>query len=706
MRGKLITVSLLALSLVCNVSVSGVSVTAEEGKAEFFQKVFTQNNDGLARYELQGDDGEKLHVEAASQNVHNKRAASLPSAYDSREKGVITPVRDQGETGACWAFAAVKSLEADSISQGINTLEQADYSENHLAWYGAYPLQDKSSSMYDYRTGWGNAYDYGGDAILAASIWANWWGSVKEEKAPFDGSSSAAVSNMTAMMANASEELRTDSDLKLKEAEIYDDFGLDEIKQAVMEHGAISVAFYYASRYLSGQNGYYQSRYKEDDANHCVTIVGWDDNFNSFDSLSSKPRSAGAWLIANSYGESWGEGGYFWLSYYDASICEFTSYIAQEADTYDHNFQYDAIGWYGGCYDDNDIYAANVFTNQEEVPQSVEAVGFYTLQNGVKYEIEVYHKLGTSGPVDGVLASQCTVQGTEAAQGYHTVELKKPVIISPGESFSVIVKYRYAGKTLYVPVEGRSSITSGSHFTSHSGESYVYFAREKRWYDSTNYSGQNMNNVCVKAFSKNSTQQAYEEQEAAAATPVPTKTPSDKTPQNTTSPGKADSPAASGNSEENDNKTVTTSVVLGKGEMAEVQKFDFTGRSSVSYHYSKAGIAVLEKDGRITGKKVGQVTIRITADGSQYVLNVTVKKAPAKLQASLGKATIKKGKKTTITVKLNNGSASNRITYKCQQPKVASVSSSGVVKGKKKGKAKIKVMTYNGKSSTVTVTVK
>lgn len=690
MKGKLALASLLALSLACNVSMPGGAATAEAAKPEFFQRVLTQNNDGLARYELQDENGETLDVEASSENVHNKRAESLPSAYDSRGKGVITPVRDQGETGACWAFAAVKSLEADSISQGINTLEEADYSESHLAWYGAYPLQDKNSSMSDYRTGWGNLYDYGGDAILASSIWANWWGSVKEEKAPFDASTQEALGSMTERMANASEELRTDSDLRMKESEIYDDCSLDEIKRAVVEHGAISVAFYYSSRYLSGNNGYYQGRYGEEDANHCVTIVGWDDSFDGFDSLSSRPESSGAWLIANSYGETWGENGYFWLSYYDASICEFTSYIAQKADVYAHNFQYDAMGWYGGCYDDSDIYTANVFTNEEEMPQSVEAAGFYTMKNGTKYEIQVYRKLGSSGPTDGMLMPQCTVKGTAQTQGYHTVELEEPAIISPGEKFSIVVKYLYENTKVYVPLEGRSNGRLGPSFNSHSGESYIYFAKEKRWYDSTQCDGQNMNNVCVKAFSNDSTWQAYEEQEAAAATPTPE-------PSDPKTPGKSDG---------NGSKALTSSVVLGKGETVKVKNFDFTDKTSVSYSYSKPGIAVLEQSGRLTGKKAGKAAVKVMVENKEYTLNVTVKKAPTKLQASLGKTTIKKGKKTTITVKLSSGSASNHISYQSQQPAVASVSSSGVVKGKKKGKAQIKVAAYNGKSSTVTVTVK
>jgi hypothetical protein len=55
--------------------------------------------------------------------------------------------------------------------------------------------------------------------------------------------------------------------------------------------------------------------------NHGVTIVGWDDNYSVKNFLADKqPPADGAWIVRNSWGEDYGNEGYFYLSYYDQTI--------------------------------------------------------------------------------------------------------------------------------------------------------------------------------------------------------------------------------------------------------------------------------------------------------------------------------------------------------------------------------------------------
>jgi uncharacterized protein YjdB len=77
-----------------------------------------------------------------------------------------------------------------------------------------------------------------------------------------------------------------------------------------------------------------------------------------------------------------------------------------------------------------------------------------------------------------------------------------------------------------------------------------------------------------------------------------------------------------------------------------------------------------------------------------------------KLVLNKKRVTLKKGKKYNLTVTLNPVTATNKITWSSSNKKVATVTSKGVVKAKKKGKATITVKSSNGKKATCKVTVK
>ena len=96
---------------------SAPAARAEESTHHTFQRIVTGQNNTLLRYDYIDDQGNKVVPAQSEQTTTLKKAADLPSSYDSREAGVITSIKDQGVTGSCWAFGTLKSLESSSIKQ-------------------------------------------------------------------------------------------------------------------------------------------------------------------------------------------------------------------------------------------------------------------------------------------------------------------------------------------------------------------------------------------------------------------------------------------------------------------------------------------------------------------------------------------------------------------------------------------------------------
>ena len=102
------------------------------------------------------------------------------------------------------------------------------------------------------------------------------------------------------------------------------------------------------------------------------------------------------------------------------------------------------------------------------------------------------------------------------------------------------------------------------------------------------------------------------------------------------------------------------------------------------------------------GKKTGKATITVTLkSGLKKNIKITVQKKAVKTQKITGvvkKVRLKKGKTMTLKPAVTPLTSLQKVTYKSNNKKVATVTSKGVIKAKKKGTA---VITVRSRSKTV-----
>ncbi|SDB47590.1 Ig-like domain-containing protein [Butyrivibrio sp. INlla16] len=143
--------------------------------------------------------------------------------------------------------------------------------------------------------------------------------------------------------------------------------------------------------------------------------------------------------------------------------------------------------------------------------------------------------------------------------------------------------------------------------------------------------------------------------------------------------------------------------VLGIGE-AIMPRF-YCGENEVTFTSSKKSAVKVTKAGKLKSKKKANVVVTATQDGCTASIKVKSKKAP-KLVKLPKKKTIKKGNTYQLNPKVNSGAACNNYKFKSDNKKIVKVTSTGLVKARKKGRAIITVTAYNGVKSTIVINVK
>lgn len=394
-----------------------------------------------------------------------RKTAVLPQKYDLREVGRVTPVRDQGRFGTCWAFASLGALETTLMPTDENS-----YSTEHMTLNNSYNL-DLST---------------GGEHTVSIAYLAAWQGPVYEKDDIYGDE-------------------KTDKTLKavkhLEEAIVIKDRNDDTIKTAIFRYGGVETSLYLQMEYTGESSDYYNEETaayyydEEKDPNHDIVIVGWDDNYPR-SNFKKPPEHNGAYICKNSWGTEFGEDGYFYVSYDDVNICSQSIVYTRlaDADNFDNIYQSDLLGWVGqiGFGSDNG-YFANCYTARGR--ERLKAVSFYATDEDTQFEVYVVHDYEDDFDMDNkVLVSS----GEARYSGYYTVRFDDPEELHKGEKYAVIVYVRTPGSTKPIAIEYQADertemadINDGEGYISLYGEVWHSVEQTQRC------------NVCLKAFTDN-----------------------------------------------------------------------------------------------------------------------------------------------------------------------------------------------------------
>lgn len=425
-------------------------------------------------------DGDSVVSSIPVQTKEESKQVQLPSRFDLREHGRAPTVPDQGMFGTCWAFAALGALES-SMDEGM----RMDLSADHMSL----------------RNSFGLGQDAGGDYSISSAYLLAWQGPVAEADDPYgDGVSPDGLEPVC----------------HVQEIWILDGHDLDAVKRAVYENGGVQSAFYIPQTERAERERYYNEEtyafYYDgtQEANHDIVIVGWDDQYPK-ENFVKEPEQDGAFLCMNTWGDSFGDRGYFYISYEDSQIGRTSiSYVGIEGiDNYNTIYQTDLCGWTGQLGYGGAAWFANVY--EATADEMLEAVGFYAVAPDTSYQVYVVPLEGAAEAQTALTAEEwmevqlqedngrvLAAEGHVTYSGFYTVPFEIPFALESGERFAVMVEIESAETSKPVAVEYAAGertrnvdIEDGEGYISPDGVHWQRAETEMQC------------NVCLKAYTRN-----------------------------------------------------------------------------------------------------------------------------------------------------------------------------------------------------------
>ncbi|KAJ8665128.1 hypothetical protein QAD02_006790 [Eretmocerus hayati] len=195
----------------------------------------------------------------------------VPKSVDWRGEGAVTPVKNQGACGSCWAFSTTGSVEGQHFRK---TGKLVSLSEQQLI-----DCSDK----------YGNQGCNGGLMVPAFEYIIDNEGIDTEESYPYEAEDGKCRFNPSNIGAN----ITGYNDIEEGDEE--------DLKSAVATVGPVSVGIYASEKFMAYDSGVFED---EDchyyGPNHAVLVVGY----------GTTDKGRDYWLVKNSWGKDWGDNGY------------------------------------------------------------------------------------------------------------------------------------------------------------------------------------------------------------------------------------------------------------------------------------------------------------------------------------------------------------------------------------------------------------
>ena len=362
-------------------------------------------------------------------NIDNVRSIlkgkTTDSKYSSVDLGYVTTPKNQYYDGLCWDFSATGNVESLALK---NNIGRYDLSEAHMAY-------SLISQMYNDEAGKMGKYDsdgLGGQLYYSSSYYFGNYGVLSEEEQPYTYPNLNKIYSSNYKKGKNLFSIDKFSIINISTPSSCSNSQISNIKEAVLNTGSVQATVFMDEKLLAN-NYYYLSRTTNSKyANHAVLIVGWDDTISK--NLFNGATKDGAWIVKNSWGDSWGDNGYYYISYEDNFVCVNSSYYDNiSTETYDNNYETSSLVGSNNPFDSH-IYIASKFTNKTNNKEQIKKISFATPYMG-SYKIYITTNIDYQNTSYWELVGEGS---NKDSYGLDSITLNKVV----DDDFYVIIEYK------------------------------------------------------------------------------------------------------------------------------------------------------------------------------------------------------------------------------------------------------------------------